>query len=208
MPASQSDSAPTVPPATTDLMLSELQVAALLAKVRAQDASALRAAEALEIATIGAAEAIGLGAQVGSIETGQAADLACIRLGDAGTQPVYNPVSQLVYAASADQVTDVWVAGRQLVTGGELTHADVPSILARCDEWRSRINVCELVLMSSGQNTMQRNLRASTPCSRWWDPEGDFRPLHASTRCDSIGFGNKSARRLARSPTSVAAGGS
>lgn len=121
-------------------MLSELQIAALLAKVRAQDATALPAADALQLATIGAAEAIGLAGEVGSIEPGKAADLTCIHLGDVCTQPVYNPVSQLVYAAGAGQVTDVWVAGRQLVAGGELTHADVPSILARCDEWRSRMN--------------------------------------------------------------------
>jgi 5-methylthioadenosine/S-adenosylhomocysteine deaminase len=121
-------------------MLSELQFAALLAKVRAEDATALAAADALALATIGAAEALGLGAEVGSIETGKAADFACVRLGDPCMQPVHNPVSQLVYAAGAGQVSDVWVAGRQLVANGELTHADVPSILARCDEWRLQMN--------------------------------------------------------------------
>lgn len=121
-------------------MLSELQVAALLAKVRADDATALGAPDALALATIGAAEALGLEAEVGSIEPGKAADFACVRLGDPCMQPVHNPVSQLVYAAGAGQVSDVWVAGRQLVSNGELTHADVPSILARCDEWRLRMN--------------------------------------------------------------------
>ncbi len=120
-------------------MISEMQVAALIGKVASGNAASLDAAEALALATIGSAEALGLGEEVGSIELAKAADLTCVDLDRVGSQPVHNPVSQLVYATGADQVSDVWVAGRHVVAGGELTQADLPSILARCDEWRLRM---------------------------------------------------------------------
>jgi 5-methylthioadenosine/S-adenosylhomocysteine deaminase len=120
-------------------MLAEMHTAALLAKVNAGDAAALRAEEALSLATIGSAEALGLGDDIGSIEAGKAADLTCIDFNRVASLPVHNPVSQLVYATGTDQVSDVWVAGRHLVAAGELTQADLPSILARCEEWRLRL---------------------------------------------------------------------
>lgn len=120
-------------------MLAEMHTAALLAKVKTGDASALGAADALSLATIGSAEALGLGDETGSIETGKAADLTCVNFDRVASQPVHNPISQLVYATGTDQVSDVWVAGRHVVAAGELTQADLPSILARCEEWRLRL---------------------------------------------------------------------
>jgi 5-methylthioadenosine/S-adenosylhomocysteine deaminase len=120
-------------------MLEEMRVAALLSKVSAGDAASVPAREALEIATLGAAAAIGLGDAIGSLEPGKWADITCVDLAAGNTQPVYDPVSQLVYAARAGQVSDVWVAGRQQVDAGELTHIDVASILERSNEWRQRI---------------------------------------------------------------------
>lgn len=120
-------------------MFEEMRIAALLAKARANDAASVSARAALEMATLGAASAIGLGTEFGSLEAGKWADAACIDLAASNTQPVYDPVSQLVYAARADQVSDVWVAGRQQVEDGELTHIDVASILERSMEWRNRI---------------------------------------------------------------------
>jgi len=43
---------------------------------------------------------------------------------------VYDPISQLVYTASRDQVTDVWVAGRRLLANRELTTLDAGAICA------------------------------------------------------------------------------
>ena len=75
----------------------------------------------------------------GSIETGKLADLACVDLSSLNSQPVYDVVSQLVYAVRADQVTDVWVGGRHQLDNGQFAHIDTDSLLARCNEWRERI---------------------------------------------------------------------
>jgi 5-methylthioadenosine/S-adenosylhomocysteine deaminase len=52
---------------------------------------------------------------------------------------VYDPVSQLVYASGREQVTDVWVAGQQLLKERRLTTLDGNDILARTRGWRDRI---------------------------------------------------------------------
>ena len=120
-------------------ILSEANAAALLAKVESGDAAAVTAAQALEMATLGSARALKLDSVIGSIEPGKWADLASIDLGRLNSQPVYDPVSQLVYAVSSDQVSDVWVAGRQLLESGELTHMSIADVSARAREWRERI---------------------------------------------------------------------
>jgi 5-methylthioadenosine/S-adenosylhomocysteine deaminase len=44
-----------------------------------------------------------------------------------------------VYAATRQQVSDVWVAGKRLLSNRELTTLDEPRILERAGQWRARI---------------------------------------------------------------------
>jgi 5-methylthioadenosine/S-adenosylhomocysteine deaminase len=120
-------------------MLAEMRTAALLAKAASGNAAALPAAAALRMATIDGARALGLGEMIGSVEAGKWADLACIDLRSLNSQPVYDPVSQVVYTARSDQVSDVWVAGRHLVDNGRLTQIDEAELLGRSAEWQQRI---------------------------------------------------------------------
>lgn len=101
--------------------------------------SSLGAHDWLQIATLNGAQALGISDAIGSLVPGKWADLCCIDLARAHTQPVYDPAAQLVYAVSRDQVTDVWVAGRRLVAAGRLTHMDVEAILQRAQRWQQRI---------------------------------------------------------------------
>ena len=119
-------------------MLSEMRTTALLAKASASDAAAISAADALRMATLDGAAALGLATETGSIKAGKWADLACIDLDRLHSQPLYDPLSQLVYTARADQVTDVWVAGRRQLDAGQLTQIDTVNLLQRSDEWRNR----------------------------------------------------------------------
>ena len=120
-------------------MLDELRTAALLAKVVAGNASAVSAEDALRMATLDAARVLGRDHEIGSIEAGKWADLTCIDLMRCNSQPLYDPISQLVYTARADQVTDVWVAGRHQLVLGRLTGIDTGSIFKRSTEWQTRI---------------------------------------------------------------------
>jgi 5-methylthioadenosine/S-adenosylhomocysteine deaminase len=95
--------------------------------------------EWLRAATLGGARALGLAEVTGSLVAGKWADICCIDLGRAHTQPVYDPLAQVMFAASRDQVSDVWVAGRRLVQDGQLTHLDLEDILKRAQYWQTRI---------------------------------------------------------------------
>ena len=121
-------------------MLGEMRTAALIAKAVAGDAQALPAASALRMATLNGARALGRDSEIGSITVGKAADLTAIDLGDIATQPVYDPVSQIVYSATRGDVTDVWVAGRRLLHARRLTSLDQAAILKSAAAWRDRIS--------------------------------------------------------------------
>lgn len=121
-------------------MLGETRSAALLAKGVAADASVINANKALTMATLHGARALGLGEVTGSLEPGKWADLCCIDLETIHTQPISNPVSQIVYAASRDQVSDVWVAGKQQLAQGKFTGIRPTEILRKAKDWRSRMS--------------------------------------------------------------------
>lgn len=122
---------------TLDL-ISEMRTSAFVSRVIGGEG--LNAIDALTLATIGSARALGLGQQIGSIETGKWADLTCVDLSPLHSQPVYDPIEQLVFASRADQVSDVWVGGRHVLDDGRLTHINEDSVLERVGEWRERID--------------------------------------------------------------------
>jgi len=120
-------------------LLGEARMAALLAKVSPADGGLISAEEALRMATLDAARVLRRDHEIGSIEPGKWADLTCIDLLRCNSQPVHDPLSQLVYATRADQVSDVWVGGRQLLDRGELTTINKEGIFRRSREWQQRI---------------------------------------------------------------------
>lgn len=120
-------------------MLGEMRTAALLAKGISADATVLPAHTALRLATLNGARALGLENVTGSLEKGKAADMIAVDLDSVSTQPVYDPISQIVYAASRDQITDVWVAGQSLLTSRKLTTMDEKTIITKAQRWRDKI---------------------------------------------------------------------
>ncbi len=120
-------------------MFGEMRIAALLAKLVSGNPSALPAEQALAMATINGARALGLGEQIGSIVPGKWADMACVNLRDAATQPLHHLISQLVYTAPRSLVSDVWIAGRAVLTDGQPTTINADHALARAQAWRERL---------------------------------------------------------------------
>lgn len=120
-------------------MFSETRTAAILSKAVAQDAAGLDAFAALRAATLGGAKAIGLDAQVGTLEVGKRADIACVDLSALETQPLHHVVSQLVYATGRHQVTDVWIDGRARLIERQPVGIDMAGVVANARQWRQRI---------------------------------------------------------------------
>ncbi len=120
-------------------MFGEMRTAALLAKGVAGDAGALPGARILTMATLGGARALGLDNRIGTLEAGKAADVIAVDLSGLEAQPVYDPVSHLVYATHRSQVTNVWVGGKRVLRDSQLTTADEHEIAANARQWGERI---------------------------------------------------------------------
>jgi 5-methylthioadenosine/S-adenosylhomocysteine deaminase len=120
-------------------LFEEMRLGALLAKAVAQDAEALPAHAALRAATLGGAIALGLETRIGSISPGKAADLTAVRLAGPELSPCYDPLSQLVYAAGREHVSDVWVAGTRLLQGGIIPNAGLWGLDTRSKLWQNSL---------------------------------------------------------------------
>ncbi len=120
-------------------MLGELQSAALLAKAVSGNAASVPAYMALRMATINGAKALGIDTITGSLVKGKAADIIAIDLDAIETQPIYHPVSQIVYSATREQVSDVWVQGKHLLKGRRLMTVDIEKIKEQAREWKGSI---------------------------------------------------------------------
>ena len=88
---------------------------------------------------MGGAKALGLEETCGSLEVGKAADMVAINLDTIQAQPLYDPVSQIVYTAGREQVSHVWVNGKLQVKDGQLTQMDQGKLIAMAKHWRNKI---------------------------------------------------------------------
>jgi len=120
-------------------LLGETRTAALLAKAVAGSATALNAHSALRLATLNGARALGLEQQTGSLQLGKLADLCVFDLSGLAQQPIYDPVSQLIYSSGRQCVEHLWVGGKQLLDGGQLTRMDQQQIIAKARAWGEKI---------------------------------------------------------------------
>ncbi|HEY8384884.1 MAG TPA: TRZ/ATZ family hydrolase [Porticoccaceae bacterium] len=120
-------------------LFAELNTAALLAKAVSGNAAALDAHASLRMATLDGARALGLEQVTGSLEAGKAADIVAVDLSGLAQEPLYNPVSQLVYTTVGHRVSHVWVNGNAKVIDGQLLTFNVQELEAKARQWRDRI---------------------------------------------------------------------
>ncbi|OJW48306.1 MAG: N-ethylammeline chlorohydrolase [Thiobacillus sp. 65-1059] len=120
-------------------LFAEMRLAALLAKGASNDAAALPAAAALKMATLDAARALNLDDRIGSIVPGKRADLVAVDLHALSSQPVFDPVSHLVYVAGREDVTHVWVDGKLKLDDRRLVGLDTDDLTARAAYWRTKL---------------------------------------------------------------------
>ena len=117
----------------------EMRLTALLAKGSSGDPAAVPAHAALEMATLAGARALGLDGAIGSLVPGKQADMVAVDLSGPETQPCYDPIAQLVYSASRQEVRQVWVAGKAVVRDGACLTLDEAEVLHRARAWREKI---------------------------------------------------------------------
>jgi 5-methylthioadenosine/S-adenosylhomocysteine deaminase len=121
-------------------LFEEMDLAAKLAKVTTMDPQALPASAALEMATIRGARVLGLEKEIGSLETGKRADAILVRLDRPNALPLYDAVSQMVYALKASDVRDVMVNGKPVVRDGRILTLNQQAVLQKAEEYRAKIS--------------------------------------------------------------------
>ena len=109
-------------------MFSEMSACALLHKVDTLDPTVLPAQTTLDMATIGSAAVLGWQG-LGALTPGGPADMVALDLTSPNLQPLYNPVSHLVYAATGHEVMFSMVDGTVLYQDGRFMTIDYPLLL-------------------------------------------------------------------------------
>ncbi len=106
-------------------LIAEARQAMLLQRV-ISGADAMSAREMLEIATLGGAQVLGR-TDCGSLAHGKRADIAIWDVSGIESAGSWDPVALLL--AGPMQVRDLFVEGRQVVSGGNLTTIDLPKVV-------------------------------------------------------------------------------
>ncbi|MCB1843594.1 MAG: TRZ/ATZ family hydrolase, partial [Halioglobus sp.] len=74
-----------------------------------------------------------------SLEPGKLADVIAVDLSGPETQPLHNPLSQLVYACNGSQVSHSWIGGELVMRERHLTRIDIDQLAHRTQAWQARI---------------------------------------------------------------------
>ncbi|BCS87230.1 amidohydrolase [Pseudodesulfovibrio sediminis] len=105
-------------------MFRDMGLAALVGKVRHEDASAVNAQSALDMATRNSAHCLGW-PELGRIEKGCPADMIALDLAYPNLMPVFNYVSHAVYGATGMEVCMTMVGGEVLYLYGDFKTIDI-----------------------------------------------------------------------------------
>jgi len=115
-------------------MVREMKIAALLQPVAKLDPVAISAEEVIEMATIKGAKALGINNLVGSIEVGKKADIITINYWQPHLQPLTNPISHVVYAASGHDVNDVIIDGKLIMHNRKVLTVNENEVLIKAEK--------------------------------------------------------------------------
>jgi len=120
-------------------LFEEMDLAGKLAKVSANDPTALPATKLFAMATIDGARVLGLEKETGSLEVGKRADLITINLDQAQAVPLFNVYSALVYSLKGSDVNDVVINGRLLVRRKEPLTLNRAQVLAEARAYGAKV---------------------------------------------------------------------
>jgi cytosine/adenosine deaminase-related metal-dependent hydrolase len=116
-------------------MIREMRLASLVQKCRLRNALVIPAREALKLATQNGATPTSWGDKLGVIGPGRLADLIVVDLKKPHLSPVFDPVSNLVYAATGSDVDTVIVDGKILMEGRKVKTMDEERIISAAQEF-------------------------------------------------------------------------
>jgi 5-methylthioadenosine/S-adenosylhomocysteine deaminase len=119
-------------------MFEEIKTAVLVQRGLAGDPQVMTGAQAFAMATAGSAAALDQGLS-GMLRVGEKADVVVLDVAGTTAVPFTDPMAFACYAARGTDVTDVFVAGRQVVAGGRCTTLDEDALRAEVADRAARL---------------------------------------------------------------------
>lgn len=116
----------------------EAREACLLARVAAQDASAMTAREALELATLGGARVLGRD-DIGALAPGMSADFIAVNLDRPSLAGAQHDVVAALVLCQADSVDYSFINGRRVVDQGRLTTVELPLLVEKTNRLAAQL---------------------------------------------------------------------
>jgi len=116
-------------------LFEEMKLAALLAKEKNHDPTAVAAPAALMMATVCGARAQGREAECGMLKVGMDADLVLVDFTRPHLMPCHNVISNLVYSARGSDVALTMVRGKVLYAGGKFPTIDLDAVVRELAEY-------------------------------------------------------------------------
>ncbi len=135
-------------------MLEEMRQAAILARVATGDVGSVTTGEVFAAATVGGADLLGR-PDLGRLAVGAKADVVLVDLTHPAMQPVRDPLRSLVYTAADRAVSDVFVDGRHVVAGGQVTTVDIEAVTAGLQSARDRAEAGAAANHFAGRSGLQ-----------------------------------------------------
>ncbi len=121
-------------------MFREMDASAKLHKVMSLDPTVMNAQSVLKMATSGGARVLGMGHLIGSIEAGKLADIIIMDMNQPHLTPLYNPYSQLVYAARGADVKTSIINGKIVMENRRLLTIDLENAINNVNRIASHIS--------------------------------------------------------------------
>ncbi|MEA2071450.1 MAG: amidohydrolase family protein [Asgard group archaeon] len=122
----------------------EMRTISILSKTLHHDPTILPPWETLGLSTIQGAKVLGLYNKIGTIQEGKQADIITIDLNRLNLtpiidQPFHNFIPNIIYSSSGYEVTDVFIAGEQIMKNGEFSEINQTEIIKEGNRRAKRI---------------------------------------------------------------------
>ena len=119
-------------------LIEEMRLAAIVARILAEDIRTTTTAEVFRAATAGGAAALGRN-DIGRLAPGAKADFVLVDLKNPFMMPARDPLRSLIYTAADRAIRDVYIAGEQVVRNGKVLTLDHASALEALTEAQQRM---------------------------------------------------------------------
>ena len=120
-------------------MMRDMYLTSLLHKGRTLDPKTVSAETVLEMATINGAKCALMEKEIGSLEVGKKADLIILNPNTIHSLPMIDPIANIVYAMSSENVESTMCNGKWLMKEKEILFLDEKELLEKIKEQSKKV---------------------------------------------------------------------